>query len=242
MVRWLSPLPPDAHRPFWLAALVPSAFALFLLVVAPLAFGPPAALPPDAPADSLMRRAAFLEARLAAAEDGALSLSLDLADSTLTIESGGVPLRRCRVHAYRTGPAAAHAYASGEDTPALFHLAALGGTIPRVPVRAVEAPADSAEAASRPPAEVPVETRAAYATLRFDRGLVVHLRPSEASVGSRVLGGGRWAWERAASAARTAVARGASAEAWVEVELAPEDVRAVYRALPDGGHLALRLP
>jgi len=209
-----------------------------------LLVGAPALAPSSQPftTDSLAQRAEFLEARLAAAADGDISLALDLADSTLVIEMDGVPLRRCRVLDYRADHAAEQAAAAG-DSPALFTLVEATASIPHAPIRTVKAPADTTEASTQPPLEIPEETRAAYATLRFDRGVVVHLRPAEASASSRLIGEGRWAWARGESAARTlrALPTGDRPEAWIEIELAPADIKAVFRALPDEALLALRL-
>ncbi|QXD15278.1 hypothetical protein GQ464_018080 [Rhodocaloribacter litoris] len=248
------------HCPFWgamLGVLLPVVTITVVLPVLGLLREPPPAAtrvqaPDDAPGatvpartlDSLRTLEAFLAARLALADQNQIGLSLDLVERTLQIEIAGVPVRVCSLRDVRLGRALAVRGFPEAGGPRLFTLEHAVATLPHTPIRVVRAPRDTTEYRSRPPLDVPVETTEPHFALYFDGGLVLHVSPSPShSPWTRL----RFSlMERLATTSRDVrrLLHGSLPRAArrIEVKLSPEDAKAVYRALPPGGRLALRMP
>jgi len=196
-------------------------------------------------ADSLRRQAAYLQARLALAEQDVIGLSIDLADSVLQLEVRGVPLRRCPVRDYRAGRALARLTTlETRILPALFTLEQATATIPREPIRVVKAPKDTVEAAARPASLLPVETRDVRFILRFAPDLMLVVTQPPSSFSEKVRAAVFDAKVRLAEAGRAGSAllqgRLPVHMQHITLELSGEDARAVYQALPSEAKLALR--
>lgn len=232
----------QARRTFWMAALIPSIPALLLAVVLPALGGDDAER--FAPA---ARHLAFLEARLEHAKEARIDVALDLIDSTMSLEIGGVevhrsPLRSLRVGAsLRSRPDSADA---SRPAPASFRLLRESASIPKVPLRVVTAPRDSAEAERQALQPMPVETGPAHFALWFDGGLVVvatQVPQSRAEWLYRQLFVARVGLVRSVGKVAHLVRSGErSPEQWIHLELDPADARAIYRALPEDARLAVR--
>ena len=189
---------------------------------------------------NLEASAAFWQARLLLAKGDSIGLVVNLKDSTVSLEVKGVPMRVCRIERFRVGGALRRLRAQGRlqswlATP--FTLQGDLATLPRAPVRVVEAPADTIEAQSRPASEVAIEKRDVHYTLEFDRDLVLAIEQAQASTFK-----GWWekVWyesRRLLASARETVEGFMRGELpqhrmLIEMELAQEDAKAVYRALP----------
>ncbi len=191
--------------------------------------------------------AAFWQARLQLAQGDSIGLVVNLKDSLASLEVKGVPLRVCRIQRFHIGSAFRRLRAQGRlqswlATP--FTLQGHLATLPRAPVRVIEAPADTIEAQKRPASEVALEKRDVHYMLAFDRDLVLAIEQTQASSFT-----GWWekVWyqsRRLLAAAREAVESMAHGElpqhrVLIELELAQEDAKAIYRALPSRAGMVL---
>lgn len=228
------------RRRAWLLAALPPAAAFVLLVLVPVLPRPRAES-----AATVHPDVAFLTARLAMAEENEPGVSLDAAAGFVVLEQQGVMLRTAPLRAVRADRAAVAALRDSVDVPARFTLQRAAATIPKAPVRVVEAPRDTVEAQRRPRVETRAETDAVYVVLVFDRGLAVVLVPAEADAWEAARGRLLLLAEDVRAAGRTvaAVAQGRrpTPRRRVVVTLDPADARALYRALPEGASWAVRL-
>ena len=198
----------------------------------------------------LARDQRFLEARLALAERKEIGLSLDLAERILQVEMDGVPLRQSPILEAHVSKALPYAlFQEGpnrEMPPALLTLSRARATIPKAPIRIVEAPRDTVEAAARPPLAIPEDDLPPHVLLTFEEKVILYIRPVPDTFPGALLGMAYRTGEHLRLETRTVahILRGQvpTPVAWVEVEVAPSDARAIYRALSNEAHLALRLP
>lgn len=200
--------------------------------------------PARARMDSLRRAEAVLSARLALGETRKIGLVISLAAKEAALEVEGVPVRVCAAHTIRASRSLRRLL-EGEEGPAeiLFTLEAEEATIPKQPIRVVQAPQDTAEANARPPADLPVETSAPHIRLSFDRGLVVTIRSTPRSIGDRLkaftLETRARFREIGGHVGQLAGGDVPSLQPWIALTLAPEDARALYRALPESAKLVV---
>lgn len=196
---------------------------------------------------NLETTAAFWQARLQLAKSDSIGLVLNLKDSMASLEIKGVPIRVCRIQRYRVGSALRRLRGQGRLQSWLAAPFTLQGglaTLPKAPVRVVEAPADTIEAQKRPASEVHIEKRDVHYTLEFDRDLMIAIEQAQAS-------SFRGWWEklwyesrRLLASARDAAESFAHGELpkhrmVIEMELAQEDAKAIYRALPRRAEMVL---
>jgi hypothetical protein len=197
---------------------------------------------------ALEAQKAFLTSRLEMARMNGVSLSVDLVDSTACLEVKGVELRRCRVQSFSVSAVGEQLKEMGLlgqwlSTP--FVLRAEYASLPKVPIRVVEAPQDTVEAESVE-LELPVEKGGVYVAMYFDRGLSMIIEP--------VSPPGWKGWHQKLTSRMRDLIESLRAEARillgldipvpgvrVSIELRPEDTKAVYRALPKDGKLSLRM-
>lgn len=253
------------------AALIPVAAALFLVVSPairsiqpspedveePVAFEETPEEPlPDSLVEVLERterarsmvRAdeAFLLAQRSEAKASRAFLSIDLRDSLAVLTIQGVPVRKSKILAVdRSGLFEASAPLSALltefETP--FTLIGASASIPKNPVRVVEAPKDTAEARQRPIEAFVPEERYVYADLHFDRHVTVRMTPPDdegdwkqvfRSKFERRRGDVAHTFYRFFEPDSTPPVR------WIDLEMRSDDIRAIYRALPDDGKMAIR--
>jgi hypothetical protein len=196
---------------------------------------------------NLETTAAFWQARLQLAKSDSIGLVLNLKDSVASLEIKGVPIRVCRIQRYRVGSALRRLRGQGRLQSWLAAPFTLQGglaTLPKAPVRVVEAPADTIEAQKRPASEVHIEKRDVHYTLEFDRDLMIAIEQAQAS-------SFRGWWEKLWYESRRLLASASeAAESFahgelpkhrmvIEMELAQEDARAIYRALPRRAEMVL---
>lgn len=179
----------------------------------------------------------FLEARGALAGEDDFSLVVDLPNSLLVLEYGGVPLRACKIRrAYVDGrlqrSISDEAFRQSLATP--FRLMEKTGTLPENPP-----PLETDERGVPKPLPEERKSTAAF-TLHYDPEMRLHMMARPESGGGR---GGTW------NRVRMGLRRlGAGLAEWFQrgekdlfLELDPEDCVVVYRALPRSTGMALRL-
>lgn len=191
-------------------------------------------------------QAQYLTVRLENARLDSITLAVDLVDSTVTLEIDGVPLRRCKILALDVSRSLRRQVHGGRTpvwTAAAFVLQREAATLPKAPVRTIEAPKDTTEAQQRALLEIPEDREDANFKLWFDRGVtltVTHAATTPGNVLEQQLFGLRTRWQ-ATWAALAGSFTGAEPEHGIHLELTPADARAVYRALPPRARMALRV-
>ncbi|MGH7496024.1 MAG: hypothetical protein ACREOO_27030 [bacterium] len=196
---------------------------------------------------NLETTAAFWQARLQLAKSDSIGLVVNLKDSLASLEIKGVPIRVCRIQRYRISSALRRLRGQGRLQSWLAAPFTLQGdlaTLPKAPVRVVEAPADTIEAQNRPTSEVSIEKRDVHYSLEFDRDLVIAIEQTQATSFK-----GWWEkwWyksRRLLASAREATDSFAHGELpkhrmLIEMELPQEDAKAIYRALPQRAEMVL---
>ena len=189
---------------------------------------------------------AFLSAKISDGVGRQAALWIDLHDSVATLSIQGVPVRISPIAAFEKSilfdrlKDSAHGFDSLEVP---FELLGSTANIPRMPVRVVHAPKDTAEARLRPPDAFVTDEGEVFAQLYFDRNVVVYLTPPKdhltwfdamkATLGYRI------------SAAGEALESFLSSDdipppMWVRLEMSSADIRAIYRAVHEGGRMAIR--
>ena len=189
---------------------------------------------------------AFLSAKTSDGFGRQAALWIDLHDSVATLSIQGVPVRISPIAAFEKSILfdrlrdSAHGFDSLEVP---FKLLGSTANIPRMPVRVVHAPKDTAEARLQPPDAFVEDEGEVFAQLYFDRNVVVYLTPPnddltwfeamKATLDYRI------------SAAAEALEAFLSADhipapMWVRLEMSSADIRAIYRAVPEGGRMAIR--
>jgi hypothetical protein len=230
------------HKAFWLWAAGLPLGILLLLSLLPVLFSPRTARPKPVPPslDSLAVLRQFLQQRLEIAATRKVGLVVDLTEARMTLEIGGVPVREIPVEIRKKPP---RTLFSAQDKP--FILQGYLASIPKVPVTEVEAPRDTVEAQQRPPILPPPEdSGGVWVYLEFDQGVELWLLTPPATLSEQVA---RWyftlstrLWREGRLLARLLRGQPMPIPLPIVLELPAADVRAVFRALPDSAHLALR--
>jgi hypothetical protein len=263
-----------AHVFFLIALLLPPLAILFLTVLLPVAINPfeesadetlqnvAESVTDSIPAEiatgrrelshkmlALEIEQAFWQTRLRLAKSDSISLAINLVDSTVSLDIKGVPVRICKIHRYKTSGATTRLRAQGRLLQWLsqpFILQKELATLPKAPIRIMEAPEDTIEANEMAAEEPQIEKRDVHFTFHFDRHLSVSVnqvqRPSFAGRVQKVF----YNLRRSFSAAGNAVIslfrlQLPEHRIWLELELSREDAKAIYRALPPQARMALRL-
>lgn len=191
---------------------------------------------------------AFIQAREKTAALDSIALSIDITDSLACIELGGVQVRRCKIQNIRmTGKMqrlrqhpAAKAWLS---TP--FVLIDATASLPKIPLRVIEAPRDTAEAKARSDETIAVEKGDVYFTLYFDKYLSLtvsqYQRTSARGWPSRINYWLKKGWNSARKDMQTlAHLNLPTTRLHIRLEMSREDATAIYRALPPNAQMALR--
>ncbi len=192
---------------------------------------------------------AFLKSRQFLATSDSIGLSINLIDSVASIELAGVRVRQCkivgikmsgRLQRLRTYRAAA----TWLSNP--FVLQNATASIPKVPIRVIEAPRDTVEARARNDETMATEQGDVYFRLNFDRHLSLSISQTQRM--------SMWGWprrlryilRRSVASAREDLATLAglklpTSRLHIRLEISKEDATAIYRALPQNAAIALRL-
>lgn len=207
-------------------------------------------LPVSEPLRRLRSDESFWKARIDFAKKDAISLALDLVDSTATLDIRGVPVRVCRIE--KIEKSSAFRFFKNKDgfryrlsKPMIVRREA--ATLPKEPIRVEIAPKDTTEAAKAATRPLAPEEVDVYFTLYFDHDLAIAVRqiekPSTRS-GSREKRRMNWG-DRFDQAERAIAALFRSEvpqhELRIEVTLTRDDAKAIYRALGREARVALRL-
>ncbi|NUO83763.1 hypothetical protein HUU05_27115 [candidate division KSB1 bacterium] len=191
---------------------------------------------------------AYLQARWELSKSDSITLSINLHDSLVSLEMKGTPIRQCRILRFEVSRALARLQAKGRlhewlTTPFTLQKSDLA-TLPKAPVRVVTAPKDTLEAQARAKEEIPLEKNEVHFTLEFDRNLTLAFEQAQdLSFKGRLK---KWGYElqRGYASVKEAVHALLAGELpqhrmLITLELAQEDAKAIYRALPRKAGLAL---
>jgi hypothetical protein len=197
---------------------------------------------------ALMIEQAFIKSRETLAAGDSLALSIDLVDSVASIELAGVQVRRCKIESIKmTGKMqrlrqhrAAPKWLSNP-----FELNDATASIPKIPLRVIEAPRDTAEAKARNDEVIAVEKGDVYFTLYFDKYLSLTISQSQQTSArgwpSRINYWLKRGWASARKDLKTlAQLKLPTSRLHVRIEMSREDATAIYRALPANAQMALR--
>jgi hypothetical protein len=248
---------------FFMGASLPTLVVFVILVAWPIGRGLPVA-PQTLSSDAAQRSSegrplgaetialevqkSFLQSRLQLSQTDAVSLSVDLVDSTACLEIKGVVVRSCQVPMFTISALGQHLRRTGQvrqwlSTP--FTLQQERATLPKAPIRIREAPKDTVEAALIED-EIPMEENDLTVTLSFDRNLSLAIKTSPtggwAGWRRQIARGIGESWQRARVEIDGLMHLTSPApEIHISLELTREDAKAIYRALPPDGRLALRM-
>jgi hypothetical protein len=194
--------------------------------------------------------ASFWKARLDLSNKDAVSLAIDLIDSTATLDIRGVPVKTCKILEI-------------DATNALRFLKKRDGfrerlskplivrretaTLPKEPIRVEIAPKDTTEAAKAATRPLAPEEADVYVTMYFDHNLAIAMRQIEKP--STRSGSWRRRWMdtkdnlRQAGTALWDLVRSElpQHDLRIEVTFTRDDAKAIYRALGPEARVALRL-
>jgi hypothetical protein len=189
---------------------------------------------------------AFLKAQLAEASSTEPSIAVDLHDSVVVLSIRGVPIRVGTILSSEKSVLFDRLSRPGslpEELKTPFTLIGATATVPRIPMRIIRAPKDTAEARLHPPDAFVAAERNVYSELYFDRNVTLVLIPAEE--GRSTTGALRQSLILRFQEARRTIHRFFSEERapparWIRLEMPSDDIRAIFRALPDGGKMAIR--
>jgi len=198
--------------------------------------------------DAILIEQAFIKSRDKLVVGDSLALSIDLVDSVASIELAGVQVRRCKIERIKmTGMMQRlrqhGATATWLSTP--FALNDATASLPKIPLRVIEAPRDTAEARARNDEVIAVEKGDVYFTLYFDKYLSVTISQSQQTSArgwpSRINYWLKRGWASGRKDFKTlAQFKLPSSRLHVRLEMSREDATAIYRALPANAQMALR--
>ncbi len=259
---------PEAAQPrprLWprlLLLALPALLVVGVFILWPLFLDP---IPPDPSPPSRMAKAtspsrhdpsladlaieeAFFRNRLMMAKTDSVALAIDLVDSVVTLDIKGVPVRTCRIQSFSTSGALLRARRSPRLAGWLsrpFVLRREWGTIPKAPIKKVDAPKDTVEAEKLAAMTPPPDSGEVAFVLAFTRNLTVKVTQAEKLSGKgHVQKATMEAWHRGVSLLEefSELRRQGrvSPPLAVSMKLSRADAKAIYRALPRHAMLAFR--
>jgi len=198
--------------------------------------------------NAILIEQAFIKSRDKLIVDDSLALSIDLVDSVAGIELAGVQVRRCKIESIKmTGKMQRLRQHSVTPTwlAAPFVLNDATASLPKIPLRVIEAPRDTAEARARSDEVIAVEKGDVYFTLYFDKYLSLTISQSQQTSArgwpARVNYWLKRGWASARKDLKTLVQlKLPTSRLHVRLEMSREDATAIYRALPANAQMALR--
>jgi hypothetical protein len=193
---------------------------------------------------------AFWKARVEFAKKEAISLAVDLVDSTATLDIRGVPVKTCKILRIEASNAlkffkTRSAFRERISKPLIIRREA--ATFPKEPIRVEIAPKDTTEAAKAATRPLAPEEVDAYFTLFFDGNLAIAVRqiekPSTRSGSKQKTRMDREEKLDQAGRAVEALFRSELPQHQLRIELtlSRDDAKAIYRALGREARVALRL-
>lgn len=201
--------------------------------------------------DALRLEETWVNSLLELAKKDSIMFAIDLRDSLATLLIKGVPVRQCPIRSFSMSQAIPHAARLDSLHTWLFppfQLLRETATIPKAPIRIMDAPKDTVEAEAMAGQEIPIENNDVHFTLQFNRNLTVLIEqeqpPSSTGEFKKKFA---FDMERIFAEARETI-KGLKKRAlpeqklWIELAVSREDAKAIYRAIPTKLHMALRLP
>ncbi len=201
--------------------------------------------------DALRLEETYANLLLDLAKKDSVMLAINLRDSLVNLLIKGVPVRKCRVSSFRMSQAIPHVARLDSLHTWLyppFQLLSESATIPKAPIRIMDAPKDTIEAEAMAGQEIPIENNDVHFTLEFSRNLTVRIEqeqpPSSSSEFKKKFA---FDMERIFAEARTTIRNLKRKnlpdhKLWIEVVVSREDAKAIYRAIPTRLQMALFLP
>ena len=201
--------------------------------------------------DALRLEETYANLLLDLAKKDSVMLAINLRDSLVNLLIKGVPVRKCRVSSFRMSQAIPHVARLDSLHTWLyppFQLLSESATIPKAPIRIMDAPKDTIEAKAMAGQEIPIENNDVHFTLEFNRNLTVRIEqeqpPSSSSEFKKKFA---FDMERIFAEARTTIRNLKRKnlpdhKLWIEVVVSREDAKAIYRAIPTRLQMALFLP
>lgn len=193
-------------------------------------------------------QATALRNRLKLAAGDSVYMVLNLSDSTLQLEIKGLVVHNAKASQLQLSKriAAAGSEALLEWTASPFTLQNELASIPKSPILVVEAPKDTAAAASLPRKPLEPEKSAVFYTLLFDRSLVLEVRQHEKLEMEDAFALTTYQFAVDSSFRRSSFAKLKQAfspedPVHIKMQLPAADARAIYRAIPHIGHAKLVL-
>lgn len=191
---------------------------------------------------------AYWKARQQMSRSDSIGLVINLTDSLAALEVKGVPMRQCKIIRYEMSRALDHLRAKGRlrfwlASP--FVLQRELATLPKAPIRVIEAPKDTIEAEQRK-TEISLEDRDVHFTWEFDRNLTIVVEqeqtPSWEGRVQKLWYDTQRTWNTARAAVDSLSQKTLPQHRfWIALELHRDDAKAIYRALPQKAMLALHL-
>jgi hypothetical protein len=193
-------------------------------------------------------QASALRNRLQLAGGDSVYMVLNLSDSTLQLEIKGLVVHRAKASQLKLSKriAAAGSEALLEWTASPFTLQNELASIPKSPILVVEAPKDTAAAASLPRKPLEPEKSAVFYTLIFDRSLVLEVNQQEKPEMEDAVALTSYQSAVDSSFRRSSLSRlkrsySPEDPIHIKMQLPAADARAIYRAIPHVGHAKLVL-
>ena len=256
-----------AQAMFLISLLIPVLIAVVSLVVMPVVQSTqmlkkthqqskrtPTLIPPDRASAhkmaALLAEEAYLNSLHKLALQDSISLSVDLQDSVVGLYIKGVAARKCRLVKFRKSFAIRHF--KGQDSlynwlyPP-FVVQKEYATVPKSPIRMMKAPKDSNEARVYAQEETkPLLEKDVHFVLECSRGLNLRFEQTQSADVESWQEKWKFELEQIFEQARLtlkALRQGRLPEhqLWIELDLTPDDAKAIYRALPKKAGVALRL-
>ena len=201
--------------------------------------------------DALRLEETYTNLLLDLAKKDSVMLAVNLRDSLVNLLIKGVPVRKCQISSFRMSQAIPHVARLDSLHTWLyppFQLLSESATIPKAPIRIMDAPKDTIEAEAMAGQDIPIENNDVHFTLQFNRNLTVRIEqeqpPSSHSEFKKKFA---FDMERIFAEARLTI-RNLKRKSlpehklWIEVVVSREDAKAIYRAIPTRLQMALFLP
>lgn len=201
--------------------------------------------------DSLRLEDTYADLLLELSKKDSIMITIDLRDSLVDLLIKGVPVRRCRISSYSMSQAIPHVARRDSLHTWLFppfQLLSQTATIPKSPIRIMDAPKDTVEAEAMAGQEIPIENNDVHFTLQFNRNLTVRIEqeqpPSNTGEFKKKFA---FDMERIFAEARATLKNLKAKKVpehklWIQLAVSREDAKAIYRAIPVKLQMALFLP
>lgn len=197
---------------------------------------------------ALKTEAAYLKSALEVAKGDSIYLALDLRDSTLALAIKGVPIRSCKLQAFKICHGIQYLKSSGLlpywlEPP--FVLQQQWASITKIPIQIKKAPKDTTEASQSVETPEPVKPHDVHIKLKYNRGLTVYIDQIQ-SLSFRSVPRKIFYWlkssasQLADSIANLVHLRPFEIQLCVFLEISQADAQAIYRAIPRNANLIVK--